>query len=154
MSRLAVTAVPSSGAARSLAWNLASLLEPRRVKAAVVVLCVIAAASFELVPPLVIKVIVDDHLLVGRSAGLLVLALFYLGASAAVQTMTFVYSYLAATIAQSALSELRVRVFAHLQRLPIGQIDRMPLGDLISRCTADVEALDAVFSSGVAVLVA
>jgi len=154
MSRLAVTAVPSSGAARSLAWNLASLLEPRRVKAAVVVLCVVAAASFELVPPLVVKAIVDDHLLVGRSAGLLMLALLYLGASAAVQTMTFVYSYLAATIAQGALSDLRVRVFEHLHRLPIARIDRMPLGDLISRCTADVEALDAVFSSGVAVLVA
>ena len=30
----------------------------------------------------------------------------------------------------------------------------MPLGDLISRCTADVETLDTVFSSGVAMLLA
>ncbi len=110
--------------------------------------------SFELVPPLIVRAIVDDHLIAGRSAGLLVLALLYLGATAAVQAMTFLYSYLAATIAQGVLSRLRVRLFAHLQRLPASYFDRTPLGDVISRCTADVETLDTVFSSGVAVLVA
>src|SRR5258705_12496608 len=30
----------------------------------------------------------------------------------------------------------------------------MPIGDLVSRCTSDVEALETVFSSGIAVLVA
>ena len=64
----------------------------------------------ELVPPFIVRAIVDDHLLVGRSAGLLLLALLYLGASAAVQAMTFLYSYLAATIAQGVLSHLRVRL--------------------------------------------
>jgi ATP-binding cassette subfamily B protein len=68
--------------------------------------------------------------------------------------MTFLYSYLAATIAQGVLSRLRVRLVAHIQRLPISHLDRTPVGDLISRCTSDVEALDTVFSSGVAVLVA
>src|SRR5439155_1522563 len=98
--------------------------------------------------------IVDDHLIIGRSSGLLALACLYLAASAAVQSMTFLYSYLAATIAQGVLSGLRVRLFAHLQRLPASYFDRTPLGDVISRCTSDVETLDTVFSSGVAVLVA
>ncbi|PYN49640.1 MAG: multidrug ABC transporter ATP-binding protein [Candidatus Rokuibacteriota bacterium] len=114
----------------------------------------LAAASFELAPPFIIRAIVDDHLIVGRSAGLLLLAILYLGANAAVQAMTFLYSYLAATIAQGVLSSLRVRLFAHIQRLPISHIDRTPVGDVISRCTSDIEALDTVFSSGVAVLVA
>ena len=140
--------------ARSLTGNLAGLLQPWRVRAMAVVLFVLAAASFELAPPFIIRAIVDDHLIVGRSAGLLLLAILYLGASAAVQAMTFLYSYLAATIAQGVLSSLRVRLFAHIQRLPISHIDRTPVGDVISRCTSDIEALDTVFSSGVAVLVA
>jgi ATP-binding cassette subfamily B multidrug efflux pump len=119
-----------------------------------VVLFVLAAASFELGPPFIIRTIVDDHLIIGRSSGLLALALLYLAASAAVQAMTFLYSYLAATIAQGVLSSLRVRLFAHLQRLPASYFDRTPLGDVISRSTSDVETLDTVFSSGVAVLVA
>jgi len=120
----------------------------------VVTVLVLGAATLELVPPFIIRVIVDEHLIVGRSSGLLVLALLYLAASAAVQAMTFLYSYLAATIAQGVLSRLRVRLFAHLQRLPTAYFDRAPLGDVISRCTSDVETLETVFSSGVAVLVA
>jgi ATP-binding cassette, subfamily B, multidrug efflux pump len=140
--------------ARSLAANIAGLLRPWRARVAGVAIFVLAAATFELVPPFIVRVIVDDHLVVGRSTGLFWLAALYLGASAAVQAMTFLYSYLAATVAQSVLSDLRVRVFAHLQRMSISQLDRMPTGDIISRCTADVETLDVVFSSGIAVLVA
>ncbi len=138
----------------SLRGHLASLLRPWRARATVVVVFVLAAASFELVPPFIIRTIVDDHLTTGRPAGLLLLAILYLGASAAIQAMTFLYSYLAATVAQGVLTSVRVRLFTHLQRLPIGYFDRTPVGDVISRCTSDVETLDTVFSSGVAILVA
>jgi len=154
MSTLVVARADEAPGTRSLAGNMASLLRPWRVRVTGVALFVLAAASFELVPPFIVRVIVDDHLVVGQSKGLLFLAVLYLGASAAVQVMTFLYSYLAATVAQSVLSDLRVRVFAHLQRTSIGRLDRMPTGDIISRCTADVETLDVVFSSGIAVLVA
>jgi ATP-binding cassette subfamily B protein len=154
MSGFVFTGNGRAAGGRSLAGNLTILLQPWRARAIAVVLFVLAAASFELAPPFIIRTIVDDHLLVGRSAGLLLLAILYLGASAAVQAMTFLYSYLAATIAQGVLSRLRVRLVAHIQRLPISHLDRTPVGDLISRCTSDVEALDTVFSSGVAVLVA
>ena len=70
------------------------------------------------------------------------------------QALTFLYGYLAATMAQGVLSDLRMRLFAHLQRLPTSYFDRVPIGDVISRCTADVETLDTVFSSGVALLLA
>jgi ABC-type multidrug transport system fused ATPase/permease subunit len=140
--------------ARSLGAHLASLIGPWRVRATLVVLFVLGAAGLELAPPFIVRTIVDDHLLTGRHAGVLGLAALYLAASAAVQAMTFLYGYLAATIAQGVLSGLRVRLFAHLHRLPASYFDRTPLGDVISRCTADVEMLDTVFSSGVAVLVA
>jgi ATP-binding cassette, subfamily B, multidrug efflux pump len=146
-----------SGAERSdrlLLRSLFGLLRPWRLQAIFVVVSVLAAASFELVPPLVIRTIIDAHLAVGRAEGLLSLALLYLGATGAVQAMTFVYNYLTATIAQRVLSALRVRLFAHVQRLPTIYFDRVPLGDVISRCTADIEVLDTVFSSNVALLLA
>lgn len=117
-------------------------------------LSVLAAAAFELVPPLIIRTIVDAHLIVRKPDGLLFLAVLYLAAATAVQAMTFLYTYLAATIAQGVLSALRVRLFAHVQRLPTSYFDRVPMGDVISRCTADVETLDTVFSSNVALLLA
>src|SRR5262249_45789348 len=82
------------------------------------------------------------------------LALLYLLAVAALQCLTFLYGYVAAAAAQGLLSELRTRLFAHVQRLPASYFDRVAIGDVISRCTADVDTLDTVFSSGVALLVA
>ena len=35
----------------------------------------------------------------------------------------------------------------HLQRLPISYYDRTPLGDIISRCTADVETVSTLFTT-------
>jgi len=139
---------------RSPGENLVRLVKPWRARASLVVLFVLGAATLELFPPFIIRTIVDDHLTAGRPSGLLALASLYLAASAGVQVMTFLYSYLAATIAQGVLASLRVRLFAHLHRLPASYFDRTPLGDVISRCTSDVEMLETVFSSGVAVLVA
>jgi len=115
---------------------------------------VLAAAAMELVPPLVLRNIVDRHLTVRDAGGLRELALLYLLAVAAMQCLTFLYGYIAAAAAQGLLSELRTRLFSHVQRLPASYFDRVAIGDVISRCTADVDTLDTVFSSGVAVLVA
>jgi ATP-binding cassette subfamily B multidrug efflux pump len=154
VSTLVLTRNGAENQSRSLLGSLFGLLRPWRVRVTLVTVSVLAAAAFELVPPLVIRRIVDSHLSAGQPDGLLFLALLYLGAAAAVQLMTLAYNYLAATIAQGVLSALRVRLFAHVQRLPTSYFDRVPIGDVISRCTADIDTLDTVFSSNVALLLA
>jgi ATP-binding cassette subfamily B protein len=144
--RAIADAVPRVGA------SLLGLLALQRTRAALVGAMVLAAAAFELVPPLVVRAVVDGHLLAAKAEGILALALLYLLAVAAMQAMTFLYGYLAASSAQRILSAVRTRLFAHLVRLPTSYFDRVSTGDVISRCTADVDALDTVFSSGVAVL--
>ena len=134
--------------------QLAALVRPQRHSLMFIALLVLAGALFELLPPVLIRWIVDDHLAVGKREGLLLLALWYLAAMALAQGLAFVYGYLAAAVAQGVLSDLRVRLFDHLQRLPAGYFDHTPLGDAISRCTADVDTLDTLFTSGVATLVA
>src|SRR5262245_24920944 len=109
--------------------QLAALLAERRGPMVIVAALVLAAATVELVPALVVRDIVDRHLTVGRSEGLVALALLYLLAVAGMQAMTFLYGYVAAAAAQRVLSHLRVRLFAHLLRLPASLFDRTPIGD-------------------------
>src|SRR5436853_123452 len=130
VSSLVLTRNAGEDRARSLLRSLLSLLWPWRVHGALVATSVLAAAAFELVPPLIIRTIVDAHLIVRQPDGLLFLAFLYLAAAAAVQVMTFLYNYLAATIAQGVLSALRVRLFAHVLRLPTSYFDRVPMGDV------------------------
>ena len=113
-----------------------------------VAVCLLAGAALEMVPPFLLKNIIDSHLAVRKPEGLLPLALLYLAATAAAAITGFLVDYLTATAAQSALRDLRVRLFAHLQKLPLRWFDRTPLGDTISRCTADVDTIDTLFSSG------
>lgn len=137
-----------------LGGRFGELIRPRSRMLAAIATLVVIGALVELLPPLVIRWIVDDHLALGRSEGLLGLGLAYLAATGIGQGLAFVYGYLAASVAQGVLSGLRVQLFGHLQRLPASYFDRTPLGDAISRCTADIDTLDTVFTSGVAALVA
>jgi ATP-binding cassette subfamily B protein len=114
----------------------------------------LAGALLELVPPLVVKQVIDGNLANGERDGLLQLGLLYFGATAALQGATFLTSYLIALAAQGVLHDLRVKLFTHFQRLPLAYFDRTPIGDAISRCTADIETINVLFTSGVAVLAA
>jgi ATP-binding cassette subfamily B protein len=126
------------------------MLIPWRWSVLLVGVSVLLGAVLELAPPLLVKQMVDEHLKLGRSEGLLWIAGLYLGATAAVQVMGFVTEYLTAIIAQGVLHSLRVRLFAHLQALPLSYYDHTPLGDTISRCTADVETVSTLFTTAAA----
>lgn len=133
--------------------QLLDILAPRRLRILIIALTILGGTSLELVPPLVLKQIVDAHLTPGIPEGLWLLAFIYLASVAGVQGLSFLTSYLTALTAQGALNDLRIRLYRHLQRLPIRYYDQNPLGDIISRCTADVDTVDTLFSSGVAGLV-
>src|SRR5262245_58978815 len=126
------------------------MLTPWRWSVILVGVSVLLGAVLELAPPLLMKQVVDEQLKLGRSEGLLWIAVLYLGATAAVQVIGFVTEYLTAIIAQGVLRNLRVRLFAHLQALPLSYYDRTPLGDTISRCTADVETVSTLFTTAAA----
>jgi len=145
---MSVPVALSPGMERVRARELRAIIAPWFPILMGVAVFVLAGAALEMAPPFILKHIVDAHLAVKRPDGLLALAFLYLAATAAGSLTGFGVDYLTATAAQSALRDLRVRLFAHLQKLPLRWFDRTPLGDTISRCTADVDTIDTLFSSG------
>ena len=65
---------------------------------------------------------------------------------------TAAQTYLVEWVGQRALADLRLAIFAHLQRLPVSFYERRPTGVLISRMTNDVEALDTLVTDSVVTL--
>jgi ATP-binding cassette subfamily B protein len=67
--------------------------------------------------------------------------------------LQFVFTYgetmLTSLLGQRVMRDLRVEIFAHLQRLSISFFDRNPVGRLVTRVTTDVESLNELFTSGV-----
>lgn len=123
------------------------LLRPRWAEVLVLLATIIAGSALELVQPFLLRRIVDHHLKVGTAEGLGVLALLYILAFVAVSGVGFAQTYVAASLGQNALKDLKVRLFRHMCELPISYFDRNPTGDAVSRCTSDVEAVGTLFSS-------
>jgi ATP-binding cassette subfamily B protein len=66
-----------------------------------------------------------------------------------VGALGFASQYLGAWIGENFLHRMRTRVFAHLHTLSVGFFDRRRLGDVLSRLTGDVAAIESVVLSGV-----
>ena len=133
-----------------LSPHLRALVRPYRRRLCAIALLVLAAAVLEIVPALVVRHVIDDSLVRGDTAELPGAAVLYLAATTGVTALSAGYGYLAATVARRCLAGLRTRLFAHLLALPTSYHDRTPVGDSISRATADVDAIDDLFSSSVA----
>jgi ATP-binding cassette subfamily B multidrug efflux pump len=137
--------VAAAPATRLGPW-LRELARPWRGRLILVAAAVLGAALLDVIPPFVARYIIDEKITAGRTDGLVHAGAVYLAAIAAAQALSAGYGYLAATIAQHTLATLRQRLFGHLLALPAAYHDRTPTGDSISRCTADVEAIDDLFS--------
>lgn len=139
--------------ATGLGRKIFTLLAPWRGLLGIVFVCIVIAAIAELVPPFVVRFVVNQDLVPRRTTGLIFAAAIYLGAITAQSAFTFAYSYLGARVSQSAIATLRVRLFERAMSLPVSYFDHNETGDLISRSTADVETVDELFTDGIATLV-
>src|SRR5204863_6551423 len=84
-----------------------------------------------------------------RIDGLTLFSLAYVGT----QFLRFVFSYfqvvLLNTVGQYVMFDLRREIYDKLQHQEVGYFDRNPVGRIMTRLTADVDALNELFTSGV-----
>ena len=111
------------------------------------------AAAAELVQPYLVKVAIDDHILKRDWAGLGRMALLFLLTLVALYLLRAAQSYVTQITGQRVMHDLREALFVHLQRMHAGYFDRNPVGRLMTRVLNDVEAINELFTSGVAAVV-
>ncbi|MEO7196072.1 MAG: ABC transporter ATP-binding protein [Pseudonocardiaceae bacterium] len=78
----------------------------------------------------------------------------FVGITLLVGVLGFVGQYLGAWIGENFLHRMRTRVFAHLHTLSVSFFDRRRLGDILSRLTGDVGAIEGIVLSGVIGIIA
>jgi ABC-type multidrug transport system fused ATPase/permease subunit len=103
---------------------------------------------------LMFKVLVDDVLTPQDFGAFPGVAAAFVGITLLVGLLGFVGQYLGAWIGENFLHRMRTRVFAHLHTLSVSFFDRRRLGDLMSRLTGDVAAIEGVVLSGVIGIIA
>jgi ATP-binding cassette subfamily B protein len=95
---------------------------------------------------------IDDGILPHKFHILVAIVVAFGVAALMVWVATAAQTYLVEWVGQRALADLRLAIFAHLQRLPVSFYERRPTGVLISRMTNDVEALDTLVTDSVVTL--
>jgi ATP-binding cassette, subfamily B, bacterial len=95
------------------------------------------------------KVLVDDVLTPHDYQLFLPIALAYVAFAVIGGLVSFIDEYLTAWVGERFVTSLRVRLFAHLQRLSVGWFERRQVGDLISRLTGDIATIEQLVLTGV-----
>ncbi|HOE70652.1 MAG TPA: ABC transporter ATP-binding protein [Brevefilum sp.] len=89
-----------------------------------------------------------DEIVVPRNFGsdmILIIGL-YIGMALLQGTFTFISGWLAARVAEGTTRRLRNFLYDHLQRLPYAYHAEAKTGDLISRATSDIDAVNRFFA--------
>jgi ABC-type multidrug transport system fused ATPase/permease subunit len=132
--------------------GLLALIKPYRGRAALTVVALVLGTAASLAPPLLARAAIDDGIQRHDFGKLELVVLAFMAAALLVWLMTYVQTYLVGWVGQRVLADLRIRIFTHLQTLPVGFYESRPAGVLISRITNDVEALDSLVTDSVVTL--
>ncbi|UJA20340.1 ABC transporter ATP-binding protein [Thermoleophilia bacterium SCSIO 60948] len=96
------------------------------------------------------KVAVDEVLVPADLSALAWVAAAFLGLTLIGCLASFAEGYLSDWVAERFLLDLRGRVFAHLETLSLDFFDRRRLGDILSRLSGDIGAIERLMLSGLA----
>jgi subfamily B ATP-binding cassette protein MsbA len=108
----------------------------------------LARAGLELVPPLFQKTIVDDVIVAGDLSLLAPLIVALVGVYAVQTLVRMADNYLRHALGERFILDLRVRLYAYLQRMSLSFFEGTSTGELMSRVTNDVNALESFATHG------
>jgi len=112
-------------------------------------IAMLLATGLSLVPPLFQRAIIDGVLVTGDMSRLWKLIAGLVGVYALSQAVSMVEQYVRHVLGARFILDLRVRLYAHLQRLSLSFFEQTSTGELMSRVTNDVEALENFVTHGV-----
>ncbi len=136
---------------RGRVWGFA---RPYRAWILAFIVTVIASTFLGLLPPLVIREIFDSAIAEGDGGYLNVLFVVMIAAAAGEALLSLVERRLSSGIGEGLIFDLRLRLFDHVQRLPLAFFTRTQTGTLVSRLNNDVIGAQQAFTGTLGTAVA
>ncbi len=134
--------------------RLLPYLKPFKLPMAGVLIFVLLYTVLGLIGPYLMGVAIDKFISTKQVSGLAPIALWMLAAYLLNNLFQAVAGWIMSDVSQRALKQVRKDLFTHLQTLPLSFFDRNPAGDLMSRLTNDIDAINQAVSQNVTTLLA
>ena len=114
----------------------------------ILIIAIIAGILMQLVPPQILRSIIDNNISKGVYNGLWKLSSYYLLAVVLGGVADFMREYMMAIIGQDIILNIRLNMAKKLSKLPILYFSNNAVGEIMSQFTSDVDAVGTVFTSG------
>jgi ATP-binding cassette subfamily B protein len=126
--------------------RIAGFLAPYWQRLALILVTVAVAAVLGLVPPLLVRSIIDSAITGLDRSLLLVLAIGLFSAALAQGLIGVLRSYLNTVVSQHIMYDLKLRMFTRLQSLSLRFYTEARTGELMSRLTSDISGIETIIS--------
>src|SRR5688572_21261465 len=107
--------------------RLLSYLRPHAWYVAAALLALIGDAVVQLAPPYLVKIAIDQYIAQGDLAGVDRIAFIYLAVLVAAFSLEYAQTFMMQMIGQRIMFDMRMQIYAHLQRLDLSFYDRNPV---------------------------
>jgi ATP-binding cassette subfamily B protein len=131
--------------------RLLTYVRPYKKKLALLLL--VAVTLLQLAGPYLVKVAIDSYILRNDWPGLNFIIAVYFAVLLLAFLLQYVQVYVMQLSGQLAMSDMRVALFSHLQKMSLSFFNRVPLGRIVTRVVNDVETLNEMFTQGIVVAV-
>lgn len=139
---------------RQALTRLVVYLQPYKSRLVFVLFFVLISTALGLIGPYLIGYAIDGPIASKNPRGLAVLAIWILVVFLTGNGADAVSSRVMASVSQKALKDLRRDMFQHMQNLSLRFFDNHPAGELMSRLTNDIDAINTAVSQNVVSLLA
>jgi ATP-binding cassette, subfamily B, multidrug efflux pump len=119
----------------------------RMVVLLVFAVCGIVIAS--LIPPQILKQVIDLNLVPRSGEGLLILATTYMGVLIFIGAFDFIKEAALTVLGQKITKEIRIEMMEKLEKINAMFFSYNESGTVVSRFTNDVDAINSLFTSGI-----
>ena len=121
--------------------RILTLFKPYQARLLIAATCLLATTGLSLAVPWFIQQAIDLGLSDGQSEYLVIAGLSVAGLGVAKGVFSFGHRYLSQWLAQRLAYDLRNTLYDHIQRLSFTYHDHSQIGQLMTRCTTDVNAV-------------
>jgi ATP-binding cassette subfamily B protein len=133
--------------------SLIAYSRPYAGRAVLAVITLLLTTAATIGGPLVAKQAIDQGIVPGDESALQMWVVVFLIVAVVGWAASAAQSYLTSWVGERILTDLRVDLFEHVQRLDLGFFERTRAGVVISRLTNDVEALETLVTDGPTTLI-
>lgn len=120
---------------------------------AMLIICMAASVLLALVPPQILRMVIDRNLIPGKEEGLFLLAVLYLAASVLGSASEFGKGWFLTVLGEKYVHKIRSDMMAKLSRISAFRFAADSEGEMTGRFVNDVDNVGSLISDGIASMI-